>query len=286
MEYWQEFRTAYHLAKLGTVTAAAEATHVHRATVIRHVDTLEDVLATKLFLRHNRGYELTEIGEQFLQVGRDVDSLIEGFFGRVRGQQEIVRGRLVISTIPAFMPLLIEPINQYRAVHTTSNIEFAAAHDLPALEYGKVHIALWHGHKPEHDDYVVQPLESMNFGLYAHDTYVARKGLPSSPDAFLDHDFVGNPEYPTVFEKWLQNHVPKDRFFLTSAAPEITHSVVIQGLAIGFLPQSLAQKTKGIHEIVAPKPDWSAPMWLVTHVDLHRTPKIQAMLHFLKEHKI
>ena len=26
-----------------------------------------------------------------------------------------------------------------------------------------------------------------------------------------------------------------------------------------------------------PRPDWSVPLWLVTHVDQHRTPKVQAI---------
>ena len=28
--------------------------------------------------------------------------------------------------------------------------------------------------------------------------------------------------------------------------------------------------------------DWRVPLWIVTHVDLHRTTKVQAFLTFLK----
>ena len=38
---WDEIRTAFHVARLGTVSAAAEALGVHHATVIRHIDALE-----------------------------------------------------------------------------------------------------------------------------------------------------------------------------------------------------------------------------------------------------
>ncbi len=30
-------------------------------------------------------------------------------------------------------------------------------------------------------------------------------------------------------------------------------------------------------------PDWEARLWLVTHVDLHRTSKVQSFVSFLKE---
>jgi DNA-binding transcriptional LysR family regulator len=32
-----------------------------------------------------------------------------------------------------------------------------------------------------------------------------------------------------------------------------------------------------------PRPEWAAPLWLVTHMDLHRTTKVQAFLTHLKE---
>jgi len=37
-------------------------------------------------------------------------------------------------------------------------------------------------------------------------------------------------------------------------------------------------------QVMPPQPDWSGALWLVTHVDLHRTNKVQAFLRFLKEH--
>ncbi|MFT4620401.1 MAG: DNA-binding transcriptional LysR family regulator, partial [Polaromonas sp.] len=41
IETWDEIRTAFHVARLGTVSGAADALGVHHATVIRHIDALE-----------------------------------------------------------------------------------------------------------------------------------------------------------------------------------------------------------------------------------------------------
>jgi DNA-binding transcriptional LysR family regulator len=49
MDMWNEIKTAYQVAKLGTVTAAAESLGVHRATVIRHIDSLEAELGKSCF---------------------------------------------------------------------------------------------------------------------------------------------------------------------------------------------------------------------------------------------
>ena len=55
MDNWDEIRTAYQVARLGTVSGAAEVLGVHHATVIRHIDALEQALGAKLFQRHARG---------------------------------------------------------------------------------------------------------------------------------------------------------------------------------------------------------------------------------------
>ena len=68
IETWDEIRTAYQVARLGTVSGAAEALGVHHATVIRHIDALEGRLGVKLFQRHARGYTATEAGRDLLQV--------------------------------------------------------------------------------------------------------------------------------------------------------------------------------------------------------------------------
>ena len=36
-------------------------------------------------------------------------------------------------------------------------------------------------------------------------------------------------------------------------------------------------------EAMPARPEWDSALWLVTHVDLHRTTKVQAFLNFLKE---
>ena len=44
-----------------------------------------------------------------------------------------------------------------------------------------------------------------------------------------------------------------------------------------------AAKADGITCVLPPQEKWTAKFWLVTHVDLHRTHKVQTFLRFLKE---
>ncbi len=64
----------------------------------------------------------------------------------------------------------------------------------------------------------------------------------------------------------------------------VTMSEAVQsGAGIGFMARWEAARHPELVEVMDPLPEWSGKLWLVTHVDLHRTTKVQAFLQFLKE---
>ena len=283
MQMWLEFRTALHVARLGTVTAAAEGLGIHRATVNRHIDALEAHLGTKLFQRHGRGYVLTDAGQEFLHVGQMADDLMSDFAGRTRSRSGHVTGQVILTASPALASLFMPAVTAFRAEHPDAQVMIRADDALARLEYGEAHIALRMGRKPTQPDYVAQRFRGLRFGLYAHDSYVARKGVPTGPEAFADHDFTLYTKSPHLgFEKWLVDHVPEDRFVVMGSHPKMCNEIVFSGAAIGFLPEPYAAHRTDLHTVVAPRASWSLPIWLVTHVDLHRTEKVQAMLTHIK----
>ena len=48
------------------------------------------------------------------------------------------------------------------------------------------------------------------------------------------------------------------------------------------MPVSYARTLPDLEQIVPTRPDWQVESWLVTHVDVHRTDKVQSMLNCLK----
>ena len=117
MENWDEIRTAYQVAHLGTVSAAAEVLGVHHATVIRHVDALERRLGTKLFQRHARGYTPTEAGRDLLSVARTTEEQFAQLASRIRGLGETVQGGFTVTTIAGLAGLLVPVLAEFRRRH-------------------------------------------------------------------------------------------------------------------------------------------------------------------------
>ena len=56
-----------------------------------------------------------------------------------------------------------------------------------------------------------------------------------------------------------------------------------QGAGIGFMMSFRASEDAGLVEVLPPRPEWESELRIVTHVDLHRTRKVQAFLAHLKD---
>ncbi|MCR9193310.1 MAG: LysR family transcriptional regulator [Hyphomonas sp.] len=284
MDKWAELRTAYQVAKLGTVSAAAEALGIHRATVNRHIDVLEEELGARVFIRHARGYTLTELGQDVLRVAQKTEELIDDLSGRVRGSKALIEGEIKLTILAPFSSLIMGAVAAFRAQNPHCRVSIDASEDLAKLEYGEAHIAVRAGPKPDHPDYVVQPFRRITFSLYAHDKYIERHGLPASEDDLEGHVFVGSsPKKARVpFARWMADHVLPEQLALDSANRWVNYEAVAGGIGLGFLGDHDTAHDSSFHRISSPNKAWSVALWLVTHVDLHRTEKVQSMLGFLK----
>ncbi|GGO55737.1 LysR family transcriptional regulator [Roseovarius pacificus] len=285
MDNWDEIRTAYNVARVGTVSGAAEVLGVHHATVIRHIDALEDRLGVKLFQRHARGYTPTEAGQDLLRVAQTTDDQFSQLAGRIKGRGNDVTGELVVTSLGGLSHLLVPVVAAFQAGYPDLIVRYLTGTRLFRLEYGEAHVAIRAGAVPDQPDNVVQPLHRQKFTLFASDRYIERHGLPDGEGDLSGHFFVGpdDPESRAPFDRWLQQIIPIERIIFRSGDVHAQRRAIFEGAGIGFMSRLQAQELGGLTEILPPREDWSAPLWLVTHMDLHRTTKVQAFLSFLKE---
>jgi len=282
---WDEIRTAFQVARLGTVSGAAEVLGVHHATVIRHIDALEKTLGTRLFQRHARGYTPTEAGRDLLTVAQTTEEQFAQLSSRIKGQGEVVAGELTVTSIAGMSDLLVPVLAAFQQDYPLVHVRFLTDMRVFRLDYGEAHVAIRAGAAPEEPDNVVQPLAHIRTGLYAAKSYIARHGLPSDETAFAGHRFVcaDNEATRAPFYRWLRAHVPDSAISFRGTEPAALEAAIDSGTGIGFVSTYKVKSKPDLVEVLPPRPEWGAPLWLVTHVDLHRTRKVQAFLAHLKE---
>ena len=285
LENWDEIRTAFQVARLGTVSGAADVLGVHHATVIRHIDALEKRLGVRLFQRHARGYAATEAGRDLLGVAQATEEQFSQLSSRIKGQGETVTGELVVTSITGLADLLTPVLASFQEDHPGLIVRFLTDMRLFRLDYGEAHVAIRAGGAPQEPDNVAQPLVRMRWGLYAAKAYVAVHGLPASIDDFPKHRFIGadSPDSRAPFYKWLRDTVPPECLTYLATEPASMEAALRAGAGIGFLAARLAEGDDNLVEVLPPRPEWESPLWIVTHVDLHRTLKVQSFLAHLKK---
>jgi len=280
MQNWDELRTAFEVARHGTVSGAAAALGVHHATVIRHVDALEARLGVKLFQRHPRGYTPTEAGQELARVAGATDDQFSQLAAKLSGQGDEVSGELVITALTNFTPRLLPALREFRAQHPKLTLRYRTGQRLFRLEYGEAHVAIRAGNPPEEPDNVAQPLTKVAFALYAAPNYIARHGTPGNDLA--DHIFVGpdadDPGSPLL--RWTRDNVPPGQIVFRGTEDVSLAAAVRAGLGLGFLP---VDEADGMTLVRPTRPEWEVTLWLVTHVDLHRSAKVQALTRHLKQ---
>lgn len=282
---WTDCQAAYHVGRLGTVSAAAEHLGVHRATIQRHIDALEKQLGAKLFQRHTKGYTLTEIGGALMDVAGDTQDRLKQLAGLAEKKEHHLSGEFVVTSVDFAMPMLAPIFEQFLCIHPDIEINFVSSSKRLRMEYGEAHVAFRAGTKPTEQDSVVQYFREVQYGLFASARYAERYGTPNSLEEFSDHKFfrfLGHGEaHP--WHQWSNKYIPETNISLrTYSATALKHGL-LSGLGIGLMPLDESIDNPELIQVMPNIGQWSEIFWIVTHVDLHRSPKVQAFLDLLKQ---
>lgn len=281
---WNEIRTAYWVARHGTLSAAAAELGIHHTTAQRQITALEQRLGTRLFYRNPRGYAPTDAGRSLLQVAEATQDQFNQLAARISGYDSQVSGKLIITTIPEFGSLLVPLLAEYQQQNPELSIELIADQRLLKLEYGEAHISIRAGQPPTEPDNVAQSLIRASASLYASRDYVARHGPLTSLDELAGHRFVSRTDANgnIALVEWMNDRIPATAIGFRAADSVSVMAAIESGMGIGMAICYAASVSENLVEMIRPRPDWYAQLWLVTHVDLHRSTKVQSFLTFLK----
>ncbi|WP_440054827.1 LysR family transcriptional regulator [Pseudoalteromonas sp. T1lg65] len=286
-EDWQDLKVAYTVARLGTLSAASELLEIHHSTVLRRVNRLEETLGTRLFHRHARGYQVTQAGEQLLQVASNIDEQLMELSTSIAASDSQLRGKLLLTTVSGFMDVLSEPCLNFQQLHPQVQLEIILDQKRLRLDHGQAHVAVRAGAKPEEPDYIVQALATLQAGLYASKDYLKRVGLPKSMADLSNHFFVSgvagfNARVP--YYSWVDEHIAEQQVIMRVSETSDATRAVVNGIGIGGMQHHVAKQYDNMVPILESELCWQTQVWLVTHVLVHRTAKVQALCDVLKDY--
>jgi DNA-binding transcriptional LysR family regulator len=152
------------------------------------------------------------------------------------------------------------------------------------LEYGEAHVAIRAGSPPDQPDNVVQKFSTECIALYGSKSYIEANGMPKAEDDLGSHRFVSydEPQSRAPYHQWLKDNIALEQVTFRVADDRSLHQAILAGAGLGFMVERIAERHPDLVQVLPSRGEWAAPLWLVTHVDLHRTAKVQTFLKFLK----
>jgi DNA-binding transcriptional LysR family regulator len=249
----------------GSFNRAAERLGVPKSTVSRRIAALETALGERLLLRTTRKLHVTDLGVSMLEHAHQVASEVDAATSLAHHRQLEPSGRLRISmphdlASELLAPMLARFTIDYPAV--TLEIDLSARRvDLIGENFD---LAIRVGGTLDDASLAARTVAEFSDGLYASPAYIARRGMPQSPAALMQHDALltltrnGKPQ-PWILtrgrERW--EGLPPARAVINS--PGVLLRLACAGAGVANMADEFAERYLRDGELVPVLPDWSLP---------------------------
>jgi len=188
MDRLSSMRVFQRVVDEGGFAAAARALDMSPAVVTRLVADLEEHLGTRLLHRTTRRQSLTDAGEAYLERVRpllqdldDADALVSSHTRELAGVLRVLAPPVLATHVLA--PLVAGFHERYPSVQLDIEVE---NHREPPIENFDVTLI---GASADFDANVIaRKINETEAILVASPTYLARRGVPQTPDDLLRHD--------------------------------------------------------------------------------------------------
>ncbi len=281
---WDDYKIAYQVAIDGSLSRAGVSLQINHATVLRRVNQLEQALEVKLFIRHQRGYKLTDAGCVLMEEMPEVLAKFASLENKLQNVEGDISGELRITTVSSFSPIITPTLSNFREVYPKIRLKLISTDDIVPLDSGAAHVSLRAGPSPTGADLIVKQLTKLSTSYFASQSYVDRHGKPKSLKELNQHHWVlPTPEkYRIPFISYIVDKIDKDRIvFQSNHFPDI-HEAVVAGMGIGPLDDHQAALNPAMVSMDLDIPNKDESIWFVYHKDLKHSARIQCFYQFLK----
>lgn len=282
---WNQVRAFLATAEEGSLSAAARALGQTQPTLGRQVAGLEQTLGVTLFERVGRGLQLTPSGRELLGHVREMGEAAARVSLSASGQSTQIVGTVRITASDVMATHILPPIVlRLRELAPLLELDIVAANDIQNIIQREADIAIRHV-RPEQSHLIARLVQDATAHFYAATSYLDRVGRPSDRSDLSSHQFVSFGDADEMI-RYLVPYgldLTRDNFRVGSKSGVVSWELVRQGLGISLMSDEVAQMTKGVERVLPQMEPIVFPVWLVTHRELHTSPRIRLVYDTLAD---
>ncbi|WP_439528836.1 LysR family transcriptional regulator [Pannonibacter sp.] len=280
---WNQARALVAVADLGSLSAAAKALGLTQPTIGRQISALEAELGVVLVERSGRSQTLTASGREVLEAARAMAEAGLRLSLVASGHAQAVAGPVSISASDMFAHYALPPVLRHlQAIAPALEIDVIASNEISDLKRRDADIAIRHV-RPTGNELYARLVREATAHLYAARSYLDQTGRPGSVADLTGKTFVGfgnRAEMVHYLAMYGISAAESDIRF-NSANGTVAWEAVRKGLGYGFMAVDFARGLTEVEPVLADEIVVKFPIWLVTHRELHTSPRIRLVFDVL-----
>jgi DNA-binding transcriptional LysR family regulator len=287
----QSLRIFLLVAQAGSLTKAADKTHMTLSALSKRVAELERTVDCALFMRLPRGLELTPAGQELVHHARGVLDSVNRMAGQMSDYAIGVRGHVRMwantSSIIQFLPVDLATFLREQPLVRISLEEKLSEHIIAALVAGDADLGIFADNVPS------QGVEKV---LYRRDRLVVlvppNHPLASMPEISfsetLGYDFVGLTAGSSLLQRLTDAAVALEkpmRLLIQVSSFDAICRMIETGLGIGVLPEGAVRAENlgaGLRAVRLTDPWASRTLWLGVKSGAALLPEASKLLAHLR----
>lgn len=282
------YRIFYVVAKNKHMTRASEELHISQPAISQSIKKLENQLDGTLFLRSNKGLELTEEGKMFFEYVKGALELIKNAENEFTAFKDLSIGEIKIGCSTTLTKLvLMDCLKKFHSDYPNININIT--NDLTSnlindLKLGKLDFVIFNESNVKETNLNLEKMKEL------------KQGFIYNPEFYKDDitDFKNLNDYPLILQKEESNSrklldyislqhniklIPKMEVVSQELITEFTNI----GLGIGFVIIDLAKRNfKNLKELKINKKIPNINIYLATNKSVSLTFVSKTFIKYLR----
>ena len=286
------YRIFYIVAKNKHMTKASEELHISQPAISQSIKNLENQLGGTLFLRSNKGMELTEEGKMFYEYVKGALELINNAENEFTSFKDLSKGEIKIGCSTTLTKLvLMDSLKSFRIDYPNININIT--NDLTRnlindLKLGKLDFVIFNESSIKETNLNLEKIRELSQGfIYNPEFY---------DDNIINFEDLNN--YPLILQKEESNSrklldyiALKNKVKLIPKMEVVSQDLITEfvniGLGIGFSIIDLAKrKYKNIKELKINKKIPNIQIYLATNKSVSLTFASKMFITYLKKNNL
>lgn len=241
------YRIFYVVAKNNHMTKASEELFISQPAISQAIKKLENQMGGTLFLRSNKGMELTEEGKMLYEYIKGALELIDNAENEFTSFKDLSKGEIKIGCSTTLTKIiLLDALKDFHLDYPNINIKIEnnlTSHLINELKLGKLDFVIFNESNVKETNLKLQKIKEL------------KQGFIYNPDYFKDEisTFEELNNYPLILQKEeansrkLLNHISIQNNTLLKPKMEVVSQELVTefaniGLGIGFTVIDLAKK--------------------------------------------